>query len=139
MALLVYSDKCTHSKDVLEWLNKHTVVKNIIRLHDVNRQGIPKQYRSTIKSVPTLLTQDGKLLVGAEVIAWMKSILPPQELESMCFGGICTTDLESSDGSSDMFSLDMYGQTIQPAMTPELQEKINTSVTESYQKAQTNK
>ena len=38
------------------------------------------------------------------------------------------TTLDSEDNDSEMFSLDSYGQSLQPAMTQELQDKISRDV-----------
>ena len=94
--------------------------------------GIPPKFRNKITRVPTMLTHNGKLLVGAEIKAWLESLLPVQELESCEFGfsGMTTLDGEGTDA---IFSLDSYGQSLQPAMTPDLQEKISKDVkSEAY-------
>jgi hypothetical protein len=36
------------------------------------------------------------------------------------------------ESNSDIFGLDDYGRTLQPPMTPELEEKINRDVSQSY-------
>jgi len=38
------------------------------------------------------------------------------------------------EGSGDLFGLDDYGRSLQPAMTPELEDKINQSVSDAYNK-----
>ena len=38
------------------------------------------------------------------------------------------TTLDGDDNDSDIFTLDHYGQSLQPAMTRELEEKINRDV-----------
>ena len=38
------------------------------------------------------------------------------------------TTLDGNDKDSNMFYLDNYGQSLQPAMTKELEEKINRDV-----------
>jgi len=38
------------------------------------------------------------------------------------------TTLDGDENDTDMFSLDSYGQSLQPAMTRELEEKINRDV-----------
>jgi hypothetical protein len=62
-------------------------------------------------------------------------LLPPEELTACQLGG-WGGNLSSLDGSEeggDMFELSMYGQALQPAMTSELEEKINRSVSDAYQ------
>jgi hypothetical protein len=38
------------------------------------------------------------------------------------------TTLDSNDNDTDIFSLDNYGQSLQPAMTRDLEDKINRDV-----------
>ena len=38
------------------------------------------------------------------------------------------TTLDSEDNDTDMFSLESYGESLQPAMTRELEEKISRDV-----------
>ena len=130
MALLLYSNKCTHSADTLAFINSHSQLKQIIQLHNVNTQGIPRQYAGKITRVPTLLTKNGKMLVGSEVKQWLVSLLPVEELTTCNIQGKCG-GFASLDGHDDdsFFDLDHYGQSLQPAMTPEIQAKINKSVT----------
>jgi hypothetical protein len=112
-------------------------VSQIVRLHDVNVKGIPAQYKTKIKVVPSLLTQNGKFLVGSEVKAWLKSMAPAPEISHIGFGGgFGMYGIDDSDNTDDIFSLDDYGQSIQPALTPELNERINSTVMDRYQKFQ---
>jgi hypothetical protein len=131
-ALLVYSPKCQHSLDILRFLDTHPVVKQVVQLHNINVQRIPPQYAQKVSHVPTLLTKSGQVLVGKEVRAWLESLLPIT-ITNCELGGGRGCGFSSFDGSSDdsgdMFSLDDYGQSLQPAMTPELQERINKKVT----------
>jgi hypothetical protein len=93
--------------------------------------GVPDQYKKYINRVPTLLTKNGKIFVGAEIKKWLLSLLPSEftnfSLSGPSFGS-------SLDGEEDdnIFELDSYGQSLQPAITPELQAKINQSVNEAY-------
>ena len=58
-----------------------------------------------------------------------------KELETCNFGGCSTTTLEGDgEGSGDLFGLDDYGRTLQPAMTQELEDKISQSVADAYNK-----
>lgn len=135
MALLLYSNKCTHSADVITFINSNAQLKQIIQLHNVNAYGIPKQYAGKITRVPTLLTKNGKMLVGNEVKQWLTSLLPVEELTTCNIQGRCG-GFASLDGQEDdsFFDLGNYGQSLQPAMTPELQAKINKNVSaDTYQ------
>ena len=130
MSLLIYSPRCKHSMDVIEYINSHQQLKQLVRYHNVNTQGIPPNYQSKINRVPTMLTKNGKILVGNEIKNWLDSLLPKKEIDHVGFSGdICSmTSLDGSGRDSNMFYLDNYGQSLQPAMTKELEEKISRDV-----------
>jgi len=134
MALLLFSQKCAHSRDIIEFIQGNAQLAQIIRYHDVNRQGVPPQYKSKITRVPTMLTTNGKMLVGAEIRQWLESLLPPTELENCQLGGGCgfASSLDGED-EGGLFNLGNYGQSLQPAMTKELRAKIEQTVSEAYQ------
>ena len=75
-----------------------------------------------------------KLIVSK--LGALESLLPVKELEMCNFGGgVCSsTSLDDNEGSGELFGLDDYGRSLQPAMTPELEEKINQSVSDAYNK-----
>ena len=116
--------------DVIEYVNKHPQLKQLVHYHNVNTQGVPPNYRNKINRVPTMLTKNGKVLVGNEIKNWLDSLLPAKEITQVGLGGMaCSmTSLDGGGGVSDMFSLDDYGRTLQPPMTKELEEKINRDV-----------
>lgn len=130
MSLLIYSPRCKHSMDVIEYINKHPQLKQLVHYHNVNTQGIPPNYRNKINRVPTMLTKNGKILVGNEIKNWLDSLLPRKEVEHAGIGGFgCSmTTLDGNNPLGDMFRLDDYGRSLQPAMTKELEEKINRDV-----------
>lgn len=130
MSLLIYSPRCKHSMDVIEYINKHQQLKQLVHYHNINTQGVPANYRNKINRVPTMLTKNGKILVGNEIRNWLDSLLPKKEIEKGGIGGMgCSmSTLDGKDDNSDMFHLDEYGQSLQPAMTKELEEKINRDV-----------
>lgn len=116
--------------DVIEYINKHAQLKQLVHYHNVNTQGIPPNYRNKINRVPTMLTKNGKILVGTEIKNWLDSLLPAKEVSHAHIGGFgCNmTTLDGGNGVSDMFSLDDYGRSLQPPMTKELEDKINRDV-----------
>ena len=129
MSLLVYSPRCKHSMEIVEYVNRHTQLKQIVHYHNVNTQGVPPAYHNKITRVPTMLTKNGKILVGNEIKNWLESLLPAKDVEHCGLGGACTTTtLDSNDNDTDIFSLDNYGQSLQPAMTRDLEDKINRDV-----------
>jgi tRNA G46 methylase TrmB len=76
-----------------------------------------------------MLTKNGKILVGNEIKNWLDSLLPSKEVSNWGFGGGCSmTTLEGEENDTDIFSIESYGQSLQPAMTRELEEKISRDV-----------
>lgn len=130
MSLLIYSPRCKHSMDVIEYINNVPQLKQLVHYHNINTQGIPPNYRNKINRVPTMLTKNGKILVGNEIKNWLDSLLPKKEVENSGIGafGYSMSSLDDSDTATDMFRLDDYGKSLQPAMTKELEEKINREV-----------
>jgi hypothetical protein len=116
--------------DVIEYINRVPQLKQLVRFHNINTQGVPQNYRNKINRVPTMLTKNGKILVGNEIKNWLDSLLPAKEVSNSSLGsracGMST--LDDNDGESTMFSLIEYGKSLQPAMTKELEEKISREV-----------
>lgn len=130
MSLLIYSPRCKYSMEIIEYINSKSQLKQLVNYHNVNTQGIPPAYRNKITRVPTLLTKNSKILVGNEIKNWLESLLPNKEVEHCGVGGgwCSMTSLDNNENENDLFSLDNYGQALQPAMTRELEEKINRDV-----------
>ena len=128
MSLLIYSPRCKHSMDVIEYINKHQQLKQLVHFHNINTQGIPPNYKSKINRVPTMLTKNGKILVGNEIKNWLVSLLPKQEVSNWGFGDGCSMSTLDGGDDTSIFRLDEYGKSLQPAMTKELQEKISRDV-----------
>lgn len=133
MSLLIYSPQCNHSLDIIDYINKNPQLKQIVQYHNINKLGIPPQYKNKITRVPTMLTKNGKLLVGNEIKNWLESILPTQDWETCGFGTCSMTTLDG-EGIDEIFNLDSYGVSLQPAMTKELEDKISQSVSDAYNK-----
>lgn len=131
MSLLIYSPKCSHSLDIIDYIKRRPQIAQLVNYHNVNTQGIPPQYAHKITRVPTLLTKNGKFLVGNEIKNWLESLLPNNDIGSCDFGMCSMTSLDG-EGNSDIFGLDDYGRSLQPPMTAELEEKINRDVSQTY-------
>ena len=111
MSLLIFSQKCSHSKDVIAFIQKHPQLKQIVHYHDVNVHGLPMQYRDRITRVPTMLTKNGKILIGSEIKNWLQSLLPNEHIYHHEFGSACNMGgIDGGDVSDDTFALDGYGQ-----------------------------
>lgn len=131
MSLLIYSPKCSHSLDIIDYIKRRPQISQLVNYHNVNIQGIPPQYAHKITRVPTLLTKNGKFLVGNEIKNWLESLLPNNDIGS-CDFGMCSMTTLDGEGNSDIFGLDDYGRSLQPPMTAELEEKINRDVSQTY-------
>lgn len=141
-ALLLYSMRCQYCVAILGTIQKHKALQTIIKLHDINRLGVPQALMGKIDCVPVLITKDGNIMSGKEVKNWIHSMIPDNnEVGSMGFGGLGAgiQSLENpEENDEDMFSLDSYGESLAPTMTPELQRKIDMNVSEAYNQAQGN-
>ena len=110
MSLLIYSPRCKHSMDIVQYINGNQQLKQLIHYHNVNTQGIPPQYKTKINRVPTMLTKNGKILVGGEIKNWLDSLLPKKDIEHAGFGGgVCSmSTIDGNDRDPNMFYIDNY-------------------------------
>ena len=133
-AILIYSQRCKHSISALKVIQANKALHPIISFHDVNIKPIPPQMKSKITHVPTLITKDGKIMSGKEVITWLNSMIPSEfsGVDSNS-GGLFTSNLDGSDeGPGSYFSMDSYGESLKPEMTEDLKKKIDMDVSEAY-------
>ena len=129
MALLVFSDRCQYSFELLNFIKSNPTLGPMIRYHNVSTQRRPANPQ--VKRVPTLVTSDGNILVGGEVRNWLESMIPV-EIENWSAGGILTASIDGGDGGPDMFELDSYGTSMQPMVTAELKAKMSKDVKDAY-------
>ena len=61
MSLLIYSPRCKHSMEVIDYINRQPQLKQLVGYHNINTQGIPPAYKNKITRVPTMLTKNGKV------------------------------------------------------------------------------
>jgi hypothetical protein len=101
----------------------------------VSAYGLPVQYQSHVRSVPTIITNKNQVFVGKEAHNWLVSLIPVPEFTNCnlspgfgCMTSISGGDEDDDGGTGDFFSVNMYGQSLQPMMTPELQAKINKKI-----------
>ena len=128
--ILVFSPRCQHSLEILRYLDANPQLRQIVQLHDATQLGIPPQYAHKINRVPTLLTKNGHVLVGKEVRNWLESLLPNNLVNCELGGRGCSfASFDGADDEGTMFELENYGRPLQPAITPELQAKINKKLT----------
>lgn len=140
MALLLFSRRCKHSVNIINFIQKNKALHTLIQFHDVNQAGVPHQLHGKITGVPTLVTQGGQILEGKEVKTWLESMIPSQdpEYDSSLWGGMGSgmQSIEDGDSGGNFYDLDTYGASLAPTMTPELEKKINSSVSDAYSAAQ---
>ena len=128
MALLVYSEKCKYSQETISFIKTQPALLEIIRFHNITTDGVPS---NKIPRVPTLVTNEGKMCVGAEVKAWLVSMVPT-DFECWDSAGNLCQNLDGSENPG-LFELDRYGESLQPILTPELEAKISMNVNDAVQ------
>jgi hypothetical protein len=133
-AILVLSKKCNHCVSVVKFVRSHDLFTNFIKYHDVNVHGIPKGYGGIIKTVPTLILQNGSTIAGAEQIINNLTTLLPQdalETEGYMFGnmGACLT---GDDDAGDFCDINSFGGTIKPRVSEDLLARTELDVSEAY-------
>ena len=136
MAMLVYSDKCPYSSQIIRDIQENPALLHVIRFHNVTTHGVPSKQ---VTRVPTLITNTGQLLVGQEVRTWIESMAPVEEVDAVDSSGFQTSLLDGEDESADMFDLDRYGTSLAPQMTRALEEKINRKTQDAYAALQNSK
>ena len=131
MATLVYSDKCPYCTQVIQEIRENPSLIHMIRFHNVTTQGVPSRQ---ITRVPTLVTNDGKLLVGNDVRRWIESMKPEERVEEFDQTVLSGATLDDTDGNDagDYFDIDNFNMPLAPPMTRELEEKVNKKVSDAY-------
>ena len=65
------------------------------------------KFRDRITRVPTMLTKNGKILIGSEIKNWLQSLLPNEHISHHEFGSACNMGgIDGGDVSDDTFALD---------------------------------
>ncbi|NBS68523.1 hypothetical protein EBT31_06365 [bacterium] len=122
MSVLVFSERCKHCIEIIKYIQQHPELQTVVRFHNINK-GVPNR----VTRVPTLLTSDGKILVGGEVKAWLESMLPSSfsEYES---SNMCMASLDNTDCDNRLFDLNQYGQSLKPNVSREIEERMNMTI-----------
>lgn len=130
MATLVYSDRCQYSAQVIRYIQENPALLHIVKFHNVATQGVPSKQ---ITRVPTLVTNDNKILVGNDVKVWLESMSTSDEVEAVEAWGPATSMLDGNDSETgNFFDWDRHGASLAPPMTKELEERINRKVQDAY-------
>ena len=129
MALLVFSDRCPYCQEVMNFINGEPALKPILRFWNVTAQGVPHK---KVTRVPTLVTDEGKMMVGSEVKAWLESMVP-SDVSSFNQTNF-TFNIDGTENDDMMFNMDKYGESLEPRMSAELKAKINADPSVAYQK-----
>lgn len=134
MATLVYSDRCPYCAQVIQEIRENAALLHMIRFHNVSQLGVPSKQ---VTRVPTLMTNDGKILVGNDVRLWIESMKPEErvdEFDSSVIIGTAMLDDSDDTTSGNFFDVDQFNRSLAPPMTRELEDKINRKVMDAYQK-----
>ena len=130
--ILIYSPKCKHCVDIIGFIQSKQEFKNIVTFHNATTLGIPSQFRSKITVVPTMITKNSKFLTGAEIKQWLLSLIPTDISNHIFSQGCSLSSIDNDDTEDGLFNISNYGQSLQPAITPEIEKRINQSVMEAY-------
>ncbi len=128
MTLLIYSENCKYCSEIIDFIKSNSILLNMLRFHNINKQGVP----SGLTRVPALITPEGATVIGGDVKNYLDSLIPVN-IESSTLGTRLTVTSLDGSMSDDMFKLDMYGKSLAPPMTRELEEKISKNVQDAYQ------
>jgi len=126
---LFYSNKCSHSAQVLHLVRGYEPLARKTRLYDISIHSLPQSYERVVSRVPTLVTADGSIRVGNEIKAYVRSLIPTN-IEYIAAGDIDAAPF-GSEGimpSSRYMLMDDMGEPLGAEMTPELEQKISQKV-----------
>ena len=123
---MFYSPRCEHCLEANKIL-ENTPYADQIEYLNVHHTELPSEYKKELTHVPAIITNEGKLLVGAEVRQWALSLIPT-EIESFDARAIASFDGNPSVVQG-LFDIESYGVPLAPPMTPELEAKINKKTT----------
>ena len=130
MATLVYSDRCQYSAQVIQYIQANPALLHIVKFHNITTLGVPSRQ---ITRVPTLVTNDNKILVGNDVKMWLETMSSSDEVEAVEAWGPATSMLDGNDSETgNFFNWDHHGMDLKPPMTKELEERINRKVQDAY-------
>jgi hypothetical protein len=132
MALLVYSDKCKFSGQIIDYIKTQPSLNEIIRYHNISTLGVPSK---KITMVPTLVTNEGAMKVGGDIKPWLETMIPFDFDSWDPSPGVCS----NIDGTEvpTLFEFDNFGKQLQPDITPELEAKITANIADAMQKVRT--
>jgi hypothetical protein len=116
--------------NVIDFIKENKPLHNLVTFHDVNVKGIPPKLHNKITTVPVLVTKDGGILTGKDIIPWFQNLLP-SEFTGMG-GGMNSQNLDGNDEVGDFFALDDYSKELAPPMTKDIQNKIDMKVNDAY-------
>lgn len=130
MNVLVISKKCVaNCVPLVKYIQSKPELTKIIKIHDIHDNGVP----SGVKRVPTLIKQDGTLLIGGDIKTYLDSFvdsIPNIEANGNRFG----FDIGGETDDGTYCSLNSYGKSLAPEMTKELEEKINQKLEDAMSK-----
>lgn len=130
-SILVFSLRSDYCKELVDFVKTNELLVTLVRFHDVNINKVP----TGITRVPSLITPDGKIIIGGDIKEYLEGFLVGDiEPADSNFKAV---ELDGNSGSGGWFDIDRFGQSLQPKMTRELEEKIKMSVEDAYHKLKT--
>jgi hypothetical protein len=130
MVLLVYSQNCVHSGNIIEYIRSQQVLLNIVRFHNINTNGVP----NGLTRVPALITKDGATIIGGDVKTYLDGLLPTTiDSTNISSGKLGAYAIDGTINNGDIFSIDSFGSSLAPPMTKDLEDKIGRNVQDAYQ------
>lgn len=127
-SVLIYSLRSDYCKELIEFVKSDDLLKTIVKFHDVNTQGVP----NGISRVPTLISPEGKFIIGGDIKEYLEGFIV-SDIEPVG-GNFKSVELDGSNSTGNWFEIDRFGQSLQPKMTKDLEEKISMSVEDAYHK-----
>jgi hypothetical protein len=130
MALLVFSDRCHYSQEIITIIKGEPSLQEKVRFWNVTTQGSPSP---RITRVPTLVTDEGQMFVGADIKAWLQAAATP-DIDAWDFAVQKKKTLAHLDENEPdkFFDFDSYGRPLQPKLTDELKSRIGKNVNDAY-------
>jgi len=116
MATLIYSDKCRHCFEIIEYIKTKPALHSVIQYQHVN-EGVPPG----VTKVPTMITTNGQMYVGKLIKDYLVS-LTQEKIEKYGFSKMHAIKSGKYMPVSDI------NRDLRPIMTSELEHKISQSI-----------
>lgn len=131
-SVFIYSSRCEPSMDIIKLFKEYPVLQTGVSFYDVLQQrglhGLHPIVAQNVKSLPSMVTRDGKLYVGnAQIKGLLQRYLPEDPIQQYQPYNY-TTAIDGRDDSDNLFNVNQYGMDRASQLTPEMQRRIMTNV-----------